>query len=373
MGAKRTAITRRLFSLVLVALAALLLSMSCAGARDSADVCLSKAGSEIDRMVDHLRAEEGHGFSGAVLLADGDSILLERGFGDSAKAAGPSAFWIASISKPITATAVMQLVERGIVSLDAPIRRYFPEAPASLEGVTVHHLLAHRSGLPHAYAADGLVDREEAARALLGQKLEKKTGEFLYSNDGYNLLAILVERVSGMKFETFVEQNIFGPAEMSTAGFWGAEPLPTTVAPPWKPPKRMRATIWREGRSIANWGYRGATGMYATPRDLFRFARALAKDRLVSSATVRSMLTSKNPSFGPVGTSYGYGWALLYADGKVAEYWHGGNESWLGHTGVLRVVGQRTYVILSNCGDSGKRSWAERIEAGLRACEPTSH
>ncbi len=315
-----------------------------------------------------LRAEEPQGFSGAVLIGDGDSVVSSAEFGAAARDDHPTAFWIASISKPITATAVMQLVERGSIELDAPISRYFPEAPQSMAAITVHHLLAHRSGLPHAYATDGIVDREAAARALLNQKLAKPLGEFLYSNDGYNLLAILIERASKESYQSFVRKNIFERAGMTSAGFWGEESQPTSVAPPNQPPKRIGPNIWRDGRSVANWGYRGATGLYATPLDLFRFARAFLSGSLLSEKSMQSMLTSKKPSFGPNGQTYGYGWALRYVDGKAAEVFHGGNESWLGHNGMLLIIGTRTYVILSNSGDIGGVSWAARIESRLRAC-----
>lgn len=329
----------------------LLFLLALTASADASDPCT-------ERLKTQLRAEASRGFTGSVLVANGDDILLEEN--------GGTAYCIASISKAITATAVLQLAEKEAVALDAPLSRYFPEAPPALAKVTVHHLLSHRSGLPHAYAADGIQDREAAARALLTQKTVGPLGSFAYSNDGYNLLAILIERVSGTTFESYVRTNIFERAGMTTASFWGEERK--DAAPPYKPPQGLPPTVWRDGRSVANWGYRGATGIYATPRDLFHFARAFSSGRLVSPAIV-ALMTSSKDLLGRATTTYGYGWAIRFEAGKLTEYWHGGNESWLGHNGVLRVLGDRTYVVLSNAGDSGKQSWAGRVEAGLHVCK----
>jgi hypothetical protein len=81
------------------------------------------------------------------------------------------------------------------------------------------------------------------------------------------------------------------------------------------------------------------------------------------------MIASKNPSIGPDATSYGYGWALKLSGGRLAEYWHGGNEDWLGHNGILKIVGDRTCIVLSNSGDFDSEGWSHRIEEGLRNCE----
>jgi CubicO group peptidase (beta-lactamase class C family) len=329
--------------------------------------CLAPAGlSPVDRLAAHLRQEEASGFSGAVLVARGDSILFSAEFGRAASDGHPTAFWIASISKSFAATAVMQLVERGAVTLQAPLSTWFPDAPPAYASVTPHHLLSHRSGLPGEYAADGVADRVRATRVILRLAPRGKVGEFFYSNDGYSLLAILVELVTGSSYEDYVRSNILEPAGMTTSGFWGFEPVASPVARPLRAPSSR--TIWAGGRSVANYGYRGATGIFATPEDLYRFARSFMTGKLVSPATVQLMISSKNPDLPATATSYGYGWALRLREGVLAEFWHGGNESPLGHTGQLRISGDDVFVTLSSSGEVGGRSWAARIDDGMRAC-----
>jgi CubicO group peptidase (beta-lactamase class C family) len=327
-------------------------------------------GTEAERWQDHLGREAAEGFSGAVCVAEGVEVVLSAEYGGAERDGGPTAFWIASISKAITAAAVLHLVEAGKLALHEPLSEYLDGVPDRWKAVSVHHLLGHRSGFGHHYAADGIADRQEALRALLAQEPVKPLGQFEYSNDGYTLLAILIETRSGETFESYVRSRIFGPARMEHAGFWGDEPNPSPVAPPADSIRagKMSPRIWRHGRSVSNWGYRGATGIYATPEDLYRFITALRRGILLQEETVAEMLSSKNPAIGPDAQTYGYGMALRLRAGRVVEYFHGGNEDWLGHNGMLDVLGDRIYVILTNCGDLGSESWAHRIEAGLKAC-----
>lgn len=334
--------------------------------------CRSSSASDVvARWESHLAEEAKAGFSGAVALGGTSGVRLSKEYGAAAEDGGASAFWIASTSKAITATAVLRLVDEGRASLSDSLTKYLPAVPERWRGVTIHHLLSHRSGLPHAYAADGIADRDSAIAAILAREPVKQLGSFEYSNDGYTLLAILVERISGETFEAFVRRAVLAPAGMESSGFWGFESAGSTIAPPAPGgrPARTRPTIWRAGHSVANWGYRGATGIYSTAGDMYRFARAFAAGELVSARSKALMVSAKNPALPRDAQSYGYGWALTIRGGNVVEYWHHGNEDWLGHTAAIRVADDRILAILSNAGDVGGQSWASRVETGLRACE----
>ena len=328
------------------------------------------ATSAVSRWESFVENQGRAGFSGATAVGDTHGVQLSREYGDAARDSGPTAFWVASTSKAITATAMLRLVELGRVALEDSLATLLPDVPERWRAVTIHHLLSHRSGLPHAYAADGIANRDSAVRAILALDRAKPLGSFEYSNDGYSLLAILIEMISGESFETFVRKSILVPAGMTHAGFWGFEAADARIAPPANPTRsaRTRAAIWRAGHSVPNWGYRGATGIYATPLDMYRFLQAFHAGRLVTPRTRALMIASKNASLPPNAQSYGYGWALTIRDRVVTEYWHRGDEDWLGHNASIRVAGTQLYSILSNAGQSGSLSWAARIEEGLRAC-----
>lgn len=343
--------------------------LGCGSDYEISDVhCRASAeANQLDRWQTHLAREAADGFSGAVLIADSQQVIFSKEYGDATKDTIPTAFWIGSISKPITATAVLRLVEEEKLSLHDPISTYLPNVPDRWADI---NLLSHRSGLPHAYAADGIQQRSDALQAILALPKENELGTYSYSNDGYSLLAILIEDASGVSFESYIQHVVFDPAGMKHAGFWGFEPKPSTVAPPNNPERaeEMPNTIWKDGRSVPNWGYRGASGMYATPEDLFRFVKALRNGRLLEPETFSMMISPKDSSIAPDATTRGYGWAIKLRDGHTVEFLHGGSESWLEHNGILRVDGDRIYITLTNSGRIGSLSWARRIDAGLLAC-----
>ena len=174
------------------------------------------------------------GFNGAWLYAENGVIVSKGALGfrdpeDTLPITEDTIFQLASISKQFTATAVMLLMRQSLLSPEDRITKYFPEL-AAYEGVTVRHLLNHTSGIPDYFDdADWFIKiwkeekRVPCNDEILSFLLETKAkpyfapGEGLrYSNTGYNLLALLVERLSGVPFEEFLQKNIFEPAGMTS-------------------------------------------------------------------------------------------------------------------------------------------------------------
>lgn len=310
-----------------------------------------------------------------VLVARGDSVRFERAYGAAARAGIPAdrlAFWIASVSKQFTATAVLRLAELGRLRVTDSLPRFFPDVPAEKRTITLHQLLTHTSGLPGAYRADGVTSRETAVAAILALPLATAPGmRHAYSNDGYVLLAA-AEIAAGVQYDAFVRDSLFSRAGLVDAGLWGAEKPGVLLAPPHevRRGRSMRATIWRDGRSVANWGYRGATGIHASARDLHRWIAALRAGRIVSDAS-RSALFGRHVAVrdDSTGTSYaGYGWGIRVERDRDVSYGHTGGEDWLGHTSVLRFTpGGDIVVVLANSGEKDGVSWATRASRAVRA------
>ena len=177
---------------------------------------------------DFLRKQEIPGF--AIAVIDDGKVVYEKGFGvQSLKGKDPttprSLFHMASITKPFVATAVMQLVEKGRMSLDAPITTYLPYfeiADPRAKTITVRQMLTHTSGMPDVddyewdrpQYDDGALERY--VRSLKDQKLVFAPGERMqYSNMAYEILGDAVAKASGMTFEEYVRQNILQPLGMS--------------------------------------------------------------------------------------------------------------------------------------------------------------
>ncbi|HEU5179314.1 MAG TPA: serine hydrolase domain-containing protein [Candidatus Polarisedimenticolia bacterium] len=327
-------------------------------------------GTVAQRWQQHMTLEAADGFSGSLLIAEGEWVRYTGEWGPPAQDKIATPFWIGSISKVVTAVAVLKLVEQGKLALDAPISTYLGQVPERWQGVTVHQLLSERSGLPDARAADGIADRGKALKAILALQPMKKPGELESSNDGYTLLAVLIEVASGQSFESYVQTQIFDPSSMKHAGFWGFEPSPSPVAAPASPEqsKKMSHRIWRDGHSVANWGYRGGTGMFAVREDLYYLWMMLRTNKVLKESTFASMISPKSEGLASDAQGHGYGLNFKLSGGKVYEFWQMGEEDWLGHSALIKVSGERLTVVLSNSGRSGDSTWTHRIEEGLLAC-----
>jgi CubicO group peptidase (beta-lactamase class C family) len=302
----------------------------------------------------YLQGQSSDGFSGAVLVARGGKIILNKTYGGAAKLGQAPAFWIASNSKSFVAAAILRLQEQGKLSVTDPLTKFFADVPNDKRLITVHHLLSHTSGLPHKYAADGITDREQAVRAILAVPLSWKVGEgYHYSSDGFSLLAAIVEVASQRTFEDYLRNQVLKPARLNKTGFWGFEDR-VTLAPVANPrdTESVRPTIYRAGKSVANWGYRGATGMYSTTEDLYRWMLALEKKQILNQAS-REQLWGKHALMEKISPTeeqfYGYGWGVRFKNGERLYVRHTGYEDWLGHKSFMCLFENGdAYVVLSN-------------------------
>jgi CubicO group peptidase (beta-lactamase class C family) len=239
--------------------------------------------------------------SGAV--ASGGKLVFSGGAGlidleNQVPAAGDSVYNIGSLSKAITAIAVMQLVERGRVSLDDDIRVYVPEFPEKDAKVTIWNLLTHTSGIRHYRRSDfpGTPDNEniqpgfgwhEGLRLFAEEPLLFKPGAFyFYSSYGVNLLQGVVEKASGEAFEHYVKEHIWGPASASSGSF----DVPDRIVA-----HRARSYRFAGGEWLNYYyndlRYKFASGaMIASVEDLARVGIALNHDRLLRPETRTRML-----------------------------------------------------------------------------------
>ena len=238
-------------------------------------------------------------YQGVVLLADEDEILFHGAYGRASIELDvpnrlDTRFQIASVSKPFTATAVLLLAERGEVDLEAPLSAILPDYPGG-DRLTLDDLLTHTSGIPNVNSFDDYPDwsrRNWATAAELvalfrDEPLEMEPGtEYSYSNSNYNLLAHVVEVVSGESFGTFLEENVFAPAGMRDTRH--------RADPTWIVPRLATGYAAHGARDFRrppylDWTIKTGNGsLYSTTTDLLRFHRALGRDEILSRETLEA-------------------------------------------------------------------------------------
>ena len=287
--------------------------------------------------------------SGAILIARDNKVLLEKAWGQANRETGAAAttetqFRLGSLNKMFTATAVLQLVEAGKLSLQDPIGKYFSDYPNKevASKVTVRHLLTHTGGTGDIFGPEfdanrlNLKEHADYVRLFGARALAFEPGsEDRYSNYGFVLLGVLIEKISGQSYYDFVRERIFQPA-----GMHSADSLPEDVDVP-----RRAAGYRRDGDSwksnASKLPYRGmaAGGGYSTIGDIWRFAQALQSGKLLSKATLAEATRPQNNK-----QWYGYGFTLLGAN-EIRSYGHGGGAP--GMNADLRIYPELGYVLIS--------------------------
>ena len=277
-------------------------------------------------------------FSGAYGLADRDKkIKNELG----------TQFRIGSMTKMFTAVATMQLVQNGKLKLDSTVGEYLPFYPNKdlASKVTIHHLLTHTGGTGDFFGPEFDEHRLELKTLqdyvrLYGQRgLEFEPGsKWSYSNYGFLLLGVIVQKVSGEDYYQYMRENVYKPAGMTATD---SLPEDQTVA--------KRSIGYRKDRASDSWKpntdtlpYRGtsAGGGYSTVEDLERFAEALKEHKLLD-AKHTEMLTTGKAETGD-GDKYAYGF-MDRTSGGVRSYGHGGGAP--GMNGELAIYPQSGYVV----------------------------
>jgi CubicO group peptidase (beta-lactamase class C family) len=274
-------------------------------------------------------------------------------------------FWIASTTKPMTATALMMLVDEGKVNVDDPVEKYLPEfkgqkvqlkdarpGPEPGSGsmttaqnssrlvpadhpILVREILSHTSGLPFKSAAQpgalDLLPLQDAVRSFAAEPLNFQPGtDYRYSNEGLNTAARIIEVVSGIPYEQFMQQRLFDPLGMKDTTFWPSTDQVRRVAKTYKFDAQTNALkeveINQLTYPLSDKTHRysmPAGGLFSTAEDVAKFCRMILNGgvvdgrRYLSERSLHMMTTEQN--FGLEGSSYGFGWAV-----SKSGYGHGG-------------------------------------------------
>src|SRR6185503_9667556 len=261
---------------------------------------LGAAGMRLDSALTRLEAQ---GFHGTVLVVRDRRIVLLKGYGfanqeERVRNTPATRFEQNSITKMFTGASALQLAATGMLRLNDPIERYLGPFPEGKRGATVEQLASHTAGLVPAGAPLGGRTREEFLRDVKAVPREAAPGtQYRYTNAGFSLLAAVIERASGERYEEYMRRNIFARARMRTALFRDEVPagdprfahgyIGTQPGPP----------------NPYGWGTRGAGGVWSTVGDVYRWVVAV-EDGLVLPTAQRAILFA--PHKPPAQEMYGW-------------------------------------------------------------------
>lgn len=296
-------------------------------------------------------------FNGQLLVARHGTVLYNRCFGfadfrNSTPLTPETPFQTASISKTFTATAVLLLHQEGKLNIDSLVVKYIPEFP--YPRITVRHLLNHTSGLQNymwvlerSWTQSRKPTNEDMLQTFIRQRrpLDFTPGSrFAYSNTGYAILGLLVERVSNQRFPDFMHERIFGPLGMTNTFVYDVHEgeTPSVRAFGFRPNRGRFALI----NDVSHDGVMGDKGIFSTANDLYKWDQAIYQNQILlpeiwEKAFANTILQNNTP------VNYGLGWRLqTFLDQRIVH--HPGRWSGFRTSFKRYIDNDATLIILTN-------------------------
>jgi len=311
----------------------------------------------------YIRSETAnHSFRGAVLVGIDGKIAFEKayGIGDEEWGASNTArtkFRIGSLSKQFTAACILLLQERGRLNAHDHISRYLSGLPAGWQAISIHQLLTHTSGIPNYTSTPEFarIKRTGATPQEMIELVSEKPLDFhpgtnwSYSNTGYILLGMIIERTSGLAYNDFLKKNVLDPLGMTNSGYDRATEI-----------IKERASGYQEehGRlenaDFIDMSVPYAAGdIYSTVEDLYRWNEALAEDGKLLSAESRKQMFTEYAEAAHEGQHYGYGVVISRLKFGRLLYYHGGGVEGFSSS-IQRYPKDRVCIVVLSNFDSYK-------------------
>jgi len=303
-------------------------------------------------------------FMGSVLVARGSQVLFSKGYGSAdlewnIPNSPTTKFRLGSVTKQFTAACILLLEQRGKLSVNDPVKKYLPDAPAAWDKITTFNLLTHTSGIPsftsfpdYAKLEPFPTTAEQLVARFRDKPLDFEPGEkWRYSNSGYVLLGYLIEKITGGSYEKFVTENIFVPLGMKDSGY---DSNSAVIA--------HRASGYVPGpHGLQNAGFihmsvpHAAGALYSTTEDLLKWEQGLFGGKLLSAASLEKMTT-------PFKDNYAFGLQVETKGGrKVIE--HGGGIEGFNTELAYYPEDKLTVVTLANVNGQAVTDIATKLAA----------
>jgi CubicO group peptidase (beta-lactamase class C family) len=305
-------------------------------------------------------------FNGSILLSKNNEILLARGYGmanleHNVPNTPRTKFRLGSITKQFAAAGILQLEERGKLKVEDPICKYVPDCPEIWKAITIHHLLTHTSGIFNLtaspdYRKEMMIPSPplQTIKKVRDRPLDFEPGsKFSYSNSGYIVLAIIVEKASGESWDAFLRKNIFDPAGMNDSG----HDTFAAILPHRASGYQLAGDKWIHSPYHDMEMPTGGGDLYSTVEDMYRWDLALQGEKILSAASKAKMYT-------PFLNNYAYGWAVDRQFGRRRLTHGGGINGFV--TAFSRFPDERAVVVvLSNFMGSPMQQVTRAVTAML--------
>jgi len=293
-------------------------------------------------------------FSGTVLITQDDEIILNKGYGKANYNKNiinkpQTVFEIASLTKQFTATAILMLQENKLLSVQDSISKYIPDYPNG-DNITIYNLLTHTSGIPDYLDYIASVESEgstytpeELVEFFKNEPTNFSPGtSFDYSNSNYTLLGYIIEKVSNMSYENYIEKNILAPLNLSNTGFINnkSNVKDSSIGYYFINKKLIRQAEAPETEALLSYS---AGEIYSTSEDLNKWENALFNEKLISKESLDEMFT-------PYLNNYGYGWFITENNDGDKVVFHSGNLP--GYTSYVERNIDKNYEFIILCNEN---------------------
>ncbi|EUJ23778.1 penicillin-binding protein [Listeria grandensis FSL F6-0971] len=240
-----------------------------------------------------------HQFNGAAYVVKDNKVIINQGYGLANKTTGEantsqSLFFIGSMEKAVVATAIMQLQEKGMLSVEDPIAKYFPTFPNG-ESIKIKNFLGHTSGVEGRKKGNQKITSQQVLEEVEAAGIKRSPGTWDYQDDNYAVMGRLVEVLTHKSLASYLAQYVFAPAGMKSTAIGDSfftHPN-ESVSYKVKDGMLMKTSFVQDTSQLF-----GAGNMYMPPKDIYLFDKALTSGKLVNQASMRSMLHAGAGNYG---------------------------------------------------------------------------
>jgi len=317
----------------------------------------------VNKIEAYLTEMEKVGFFGTVLVELNGEKVISKGYGfrdinQKLKNTPNTIFDIGSITKQFTAAAILKLEMQGKLSTDDKISRYFSDVPADKSEITIHQILRHSAGLPSVVGGDyEKISQSEFVEKVMKAPLKFESGtKFSYSNVGYSLLAMIIEKVSGKSYEEFLYDNLWKPSNMESTGYKRPNFDNNFIAVGYRNDKEWGKPIDKEWDNDAPyWHLKGNGGILSTTEDLYKWHTALMSDKILSKEAKEKYYHPKLRAAETTDSYYAYGWDVSKTKRNTPRVWHDGANGVFFAEFYRYIDDEAAIVIMTNRSNAGLR------------------